>query len=90
MFLPGFKRDARAEAAVTAAAPGEGWRSWQATLRHPGLNGAPPSTVQAWVSPDGYLLQLAFDVSVRQGSARGLIRAQGCQGVQIAPTDRAG
>lgn len=89
VFLPGFKRDARADAVATPAAPGEGWRSWRTTLRHPGLTGAVPSTVQTWVSPDGYLLQLTFDASVRQGSARGLIRAQGCQGVQIAPMDRA-
>ena len=89
VFLPGFKRDARADLVAAVAAPGEGGRTWRAALRHPGLSGAAPSTAQAWVSPDGYLLQLAFDVSARQGAARGVLRSQGCQGIQVAPADRA-
>ncbi len=85
VFLPGFKRDARLDFAVGAAASGDGWRSWQAPLRHVGLSATVPSTAGVWVSQDGHLLQLAFDVHARQGSARGVIRAQGCQGVAITP-----
>jgi len=82
VFLPGFKRDARADVPVGAAMAGEGWQRWPVALRHPGL-GAAPSTAAAWVSNDGRLLQLAFDVQGRPGAARGLIRAQGCQGFPV-------
>ena len=85
VFLPGFKRNARADLAWGPAAAGEGWRRWQAALQHPALAGAAPSTATAWVSPDGYLLQLAFDVHAQQGAGQALLRAQGCQGVQVPP-----
>jgi hypothetical protein len=85
MFLPGFKRDKQTDIAYGAATSGEGWRRWQAQLRHPGLASSPASFVAAWVSPQGYLLQLAFDVHAPLGSGQALIRTQGCQGVQIAP-----
>ena len=80
VVLPGFKQHARADLAVAAAVPGEGWRRWQAPLRHPALSAGPASTADAWVSADGHLLQLAFDVHAPQGSAQGVIRAQGCEG----------
>ena len=83
MFLPGFKRDARAALEVGPVSTGEGWRRWQATLRHPALDGS--SKVAAWVSPDNYLLQLAFDLHAQLGSGQALIRAQGCQGLQVPP-----
>ena len=88
LFLPGFKHDARAGVPVAAATPGEGWRRWQAPLRHAALSAAPASTADAWVSPDGRLLQLAFDAHAPLGSAQGVIRAQGCQGIAAAPGDQ--
>lgn len=84
VFLPGFKHNAQARVAIGPGMPGDGWRRWQAPLRYPGLDGAASSMV-AWASPDGYLLQLGFEVHAPQGAARGLVGAQGCQGVQVAP-----
>ena len=85
VFLPGFKRNARTEVAFGPAAAGEGWRRWQSQLQHPGLDRSPASIAAAWVSPDGYLLQMGFDVHAPLGSGQALVRAQGCQGVQIRP-----
>ena len=85
VFLPGFKRDARTDLAVGAATPGKGWRSWQVPVRHAGLSAATSSTASVWVSEDERLLQLAFEVHALQGSAQGLVRAEGCQGGTITP-----
>ncbi len=84
VFLPGFKHDALTGIAYGPATQGSGWRRWQITLRYPGLEGA-PSIAAAWVSPDGYLLQLAADVHAQLGSGQALLRSQGCQGVQVSP-----
>jgi hypothetical protein len=82
VFLPGFKRDARVDLAVTPAGPLSGaWQLWRVPLRHPALGAGAPSEAEAWVSPDRHLLQLAFDLHARQGVARGVVRAAGCQGV---------
>jgi len=82
-FLPGFKHDARLDIPFGAGAPGDGWRRWQAPVRHAALSAAAASTTEAWVSPDGRLLQLAFDVHARQGSAQGTIRQLGCEGTPV-------
>ncbi len=84
-FLPGFKRHARTDLAFGAATSGEGSRQWRASVRHPSLSASPASTASVWVSPDNYLLQLAFDVHSPQGSAQGLIHSQGCQGIAVPP-----
>ena len=81
VFLPGFKRDARADLAVApAGAAGDAVRLWRVALHHPALSAGTPSEAEAWVSPDQHLLQLAFTVHARQGAARGAIRSLGCQG----------
>ncbi len=80
VFLPGFKRDSRADLDLGAAVPGAGWRLWQGDVRNASLSAAPPSRVRAWVSPEHRLLQLAFDAHARAGSASGVIRTQGCSG----------
>ena len=86
VFLPGFKRDARADLAVTpAGATGNAVQLWRASLRHSALSAGSPSEADAWISPDRHLLQLAFAVHARQGAARGAIRALGCQGTASAP-----
>lgn len=84
LYLPGFKHDARADLAYGPALQGEGWRRWIAPLRHPGLSGS-GSYVAAWVSPNRYLLQLAVEAQAPLGSGQALIRAEGCQGIQISP-----
>ena len=86
VFLPGFKRDALADLAVTpSGAPNAAWQLWRVALRHPALGAGNPSEAEAWVSTDRHLLQLAFDVHARQGVARGTVRALGCQGVPSVP-----
>ncbi len=85
LFLPGFKHDARADIAFAPAIAGEGWRRWVAPLRHPGLEDGSASTAAVWVSPDHYLMQLAFDVHAHLGTGRALLRTEGCQGLQVAP-----
>ena len=87
VFLPGFKRDARADLAVApAAAPPTGaWQFSRVRLHHPALGAGAPSEADAWISPDRHLLALAFDVHARQGAARGVVRALGCQGVPFTP-----
>ncbi len=87
VFLPGFKRDARADLAVAPAggSPTGAWQLWRAWLRHPALGTSTPSEADAWVTPDRHLLALAFDVHARQGAARGVVRALGCQGRPSPP-----
>jgi len=84
VFLPGFKRNARTELDFSPPQPGNGWERRQAPLIHPGL-GRTGSSVAAWVSPDHYLLQLALDVHAAAASGKAVIRALGCQGIQIPP-----
>ena len=85
VFLPGFKQHMRAEIDLGAVMPGQGWRSWQAAIRHSGLSATAASTAKVWVSPDNHLLQLAFDLHAPPGSASGVIRSQGCAGAAISP-----
>jgi hypothetical protein len=85
VFLPGFKHNARTQIAFAVPAQGEGWRRWEAPLRHPELDSRPASSASAWVSADNYLLQLGIDVHTRWASGQAMIRAQGCQGVQLRP-----
>jgi hypothetical protein len=84
VFLPGFKADKLVDLPI-AAAPWAGGALWRAPLRYPALSERPESTGTAWISSDGHLLQLAFDVHERRGSARGLIRQKGCEGAAVAP-----
>ena len=86
VFLPGFKRDARVDLAMTPAGPPTGaWQLWRVPLRHPALSAGGPSEADAWVSPDRHVLQLAFDLHARQGAARGVVRLTGCQGAPFTP-----
>lgn len=82
ILLPGFKHDARTEVTFGPATPGDGWHRWSAPLRHPALDSG---LAAAWVSSDGYLLQLGLEARSSLGSGQALIRTQGCQGVQIVP-----
>jgi hypothetical protein len=86
VFLPGFKADKLVDLPITAA-PWTGGMLWRTPLRYPALSKTPTSTAMAWTSPDGHLLQLAFDLHESRGSARGLIRQKGCQGTPVVPTN---
>jgi hypothetical protein len=88
VFLPGFKADRLLDLPITAA----GWTGgtlWQVPLRYPALSERPASTATAWTSRDGHLLQFAFDLHEPRGSARGLIRQDGCEGAPVVPAKAA-
>lgn len=85
VVLPGFKQNKLTRLALGPATAGDGWHRWATPLQHPGLDGSPPSLAAAWVSPDGYLLQLGMDVSTAWAAGRATLHADGCTGVQIRP-----
>lgn len=85
LVLPSFKQNKAVALTLPAATGGDGWSRWSTELHHPALTGSPASTSAAWVSPDHHLLQLGFDIHTDWASGRAVIRAEGCQGVEIAP-----
>jgi hypothetical protein len=84
VFLPGFKADKLAELPVTGIAAADGTH-WRAPLNYFASQNGAPSTATAWTSPDQHLLQLTFDVHGAQGSARGEIHQEGCDGAPVLP-----
>lgn len=79
VFLPGFKKDKSVTLTIAPAGlPSAGARPWAASVRYPALSMTRPSTAEAWVSPDGHLLQLSVQVRTRDRTADGMIRLQGC------------
>jgi hypothetical protein len=74
VFLPGWKRDARADEPVAAVSPGR----WRMTLRHPAVGAG--SWAEAAVSPDHQLLRLTFAVRARVGNGEGWVALEGCTG----------
>jgi hypothetical protein len=87
VFLPGFKAEPVMYLPITAASSAGGV-VWRAPLRYSALSERPASTATAWTSPDGHLLQLAFELHESRRSARGLINQEGCDGAPGAPTER--
>ena len=87
LVLPSFKQNKVSILDLAPATPGDGWLRWSTELHHPGLETSPASLAAAWVSPDHYLLQLGFDIHTSWVSGRALLRAEGCQGIQIRPGD---
>jgi hypothetical protein len=87
VFLPGFKAERLVDLPITAV-PSASGTVWRALLRYSALSNSPPSTATAWISPDGYLLQMAFELHTWRGSGRGLINQAGCEGVPVARRDR--
>jgi hypothetical protein len=79
VFLPGFKADRLVDLSIAAVPSSEG-TLWQAPLRYAALSRNRTSMVTAQTSPDGHLLQLAFE-----GEGRGLITQRGCEGTVVAP-----
>ncbi len=83
VFLPGFKGERLVNVPIRASR-WPGGMLVQATLRYHALATAPASTASAWLSTDGHLLQLAFEVHGLQRSGRGIIKAEGCVGEATA------
>lgn len=74
VFLPGWKRDARADEPVAAVGPGR----WRMTLRHPAVGAG--SWAEVAVSPDHRLLRLTFAIRARMGNGEGWVALEGCAG----------
>ncbi len=81
VFLPGFKTYKTMHLAIAPSGPA----AWHAPLHYIALSDDPPSSATAFVSRDARLQRLEFELHGSAGSARGLIRAQGCQGAPIPP-----
>lgn len=88
VFLPGFKRDARADLAALPGAAEGGGRVWHVPLRHPALQGGTESAAEALVGPDRRVLRIALDVHARQGSGSAALRLVGCAGLPPPPFAR--
>jgi len=88
VVLPGFKRNKSIDLAISDAGPSsDGGQRWRTSVRHPALRTDQASSADAWVSNDGYLLQLAFTVRSHDRTASGVIRQEGCS--QTADTSDA-
>ena len=85
VVLPSFKQNKVTTLDLAAAVQGEGWLRWSTELHHPSLEASPASLAAAWVSPDHYLLQLGVDLHTSWASGRAMLRAEGCEGIQIMP-----
>lgn len=86
VFLPGFKRDARAD--IRVVSPGveaDGLLHLRSSVRHPQLSETKVSTGDAWISPDHHLIRMTFDAYANHGSAHGELRLDSCQGQPPAP-----
>jgi hypothetical protein len=86
VFLPGFKRNARADIQlVSLGVEANGLLHLRSSVRHPQLSETEPSTADAWISPDHRLVRVMFDAQSDYGSAQGELRLDGCQGEAPAP-----
>ena len=74
VFMPGWKRDARPDAAVAAAGPGR----WRMVVHNP-APGVAPSSAEAVVSADHQLQRLSFDVHVPAGTGQGRVDRVSCE-----------
>jgi hypothetical protein len=89
VFLPGFKKDKRVEVMIaTAGAGADDRRLLETSVDYPWLGTSQASTAKAWISTDGHLSQLAFDIRSQNRSASGVIRQLGCLETAAAPGDR--
>jgi hypothetical protein len=82
VFLPGFKADKLVDVPIGPASADR----IQAVLRYPVLSKTPASTATAVTSPDGHLLQLAFEVHEPGETATGAVYNQGCEGNPVKPS----
>ena len=86
VFLPGFKRNARANIAVVSlGVEAGGLLHLRSSARHPQLSETETSTGDAWISQDHHLVRVAFDARGDNGTAQGEVRLEGCQGTAPAP-----
>ncbi len=87
VFLPGFKKDRLLRLPIAGVATAGGML-WRAPVEYPLLSRQQASTAMAHTTPDGHLLQLAFDLHDPRGSAKGQIDQLGCDGPPVIPDRR--
>jgi len=81
LFLPGFKRDMRADVPVVSRrTEPSGLPRLHAEIRHRQLSESKVSTGDAWLTADHHLARVTFDAHSDHGSAHGDLRLDGCQG----------
>lgn len=86
VFLPGFKKDKSVNLTIAAGQPPrDGWTHLQTSVLYPALSTRIPSTANAWISLDGHLLQLAFEVQRGSSAAYGVLRQEGCNTTPALP-----
>jgi hypothetical protein len=86
VFLPGFKKNARADIKlVSLGVDANGLLHLRSSVHHPQLSETEASTADAWISPDHHLVRVTFDAHSDYGSAQGELRLDGCQGSASAP-----
>jgi hypothetical protein len=86
VFLPGFKRDSRADISVVSLGiDGDGTRHFRSTVRHPQLSRDEASVGDAWIAADHRLTRVTFDAHGASGNAQGDVRLERCQGDAAAP-----
>lgn len=86
VFLPGFKKNSRADVRVVSfGVEANGLSHLRSSVRHPQLSETEVSTGDAWVSPDHHLVRITFDARGDHGSALGDLHLDGCQGDAAVP-----
>jgi len=81
VFLPGFKRDSRADiSVVSVGVEGDGTRHFRSALRHPQLSQTEASSGDAWIAADHRLTRVTFDAHGADGSAHGDVHLDSCLG----------
>jgi hypothetical protein len=87
VFLPGFKRDRLVDLSITSSTS-LGDTVWRAPVRYPALSEtSSASMATAQTSADRHLLQLTVEVHYPNGSGRGLIKQQACEGTPVVPVE---
>ena len=87
IFLPGFKTYKTMQLNI-APAQGAGMEAWHAPLHYIALSEQPASSATAYVTRDARLNRLEFELHGSAGSARGLIKAEACEGPAVPQVQR--
>ena len=87
VFLPGFKAERLVHLPITSATSAAG-SVWRAPLHYPSLSKSRSSIATAWVSLDGHLLRMTFELHTIYGSGRGVVEEKGCDGAPVVPVER--
>jgi hypothetical protein len=85
VFLPGFKRDARIDVAISyLGVDANGLHHFHSAVRHPQLSMEQLSTGDAWITSDHRLDRVSFTARGSRGTAHGELRLERCEGTQAS------